>query len=609
MTDAEELALLEQLEREIRASAEAAYEELTQRVINGEPPQKVLKEINERVIGEHKAAFAAALSEVLERSVGSQEAGNWPIGDITLSERLHANAKATALTTAEVIRQHVAAFDQAKTLAMQLYEGYDFNPTELLNPARPSKVLPKYLKRAMKDPGVRSSIVRTLSRIQASTLRTPALRAAYLQAIDDAARGAGAERLKKQLWVAYQEKMRYTANRIATTELHSAYETKKAQGIMADEQLKWVQVKMSAYHPKTDLCDYFSSVNAYGKGPGVYPKGKAPKPTYHPFCRCVIVQRFDLDQEDETKRNAAAESSYLQSLDDKVSARIQRELARAHDSKNPYRVRPLSEIVPSVASAKLASEIVAVATVLPPVSVDRFVPSKTPKEAAKWMMENDVVDFADFGKIRNMDLINDWNQALYNTVKEFPELRKNQKFTGSIQAQYARYYEFAIDRYKLQLQKAGVNPTDEQVKEWYFQYTKRKKVKPNNWAHSWTQNDVHGIALNEIAAAKGDKFINDIIRNVDNNYHPIGCESLKSVVDHEMGHQLDALLDLRGSQEIRSIMNGIDIPKEVSEYATKNTGEFIAECWAEYRNNPYPRKIATEVGELIKRKYADIAGK
>jgi hypothetical protein len=197
----------------------------------------------------------------------------------------------------------------------------------------------------MKDPGVRSSIVRTLSRIQASTLRTPALRAAYLQAIDDAARGAGAERLKKKLWVAYQEKMRYTANRIATTELHSAYETKKAQGIMADSQLKWVQVKMSAYHPKTDLCDYFSSVNAYGKGPGVYPKGKAPKPTYHPFCRCVLVQRFDLDQEDETKRNAAAESSYLQSLDDKVSERIQRELARAHDSKNPYRVRTLSDVI------------------------------------------------------------------------------------------------------------------------------------------------------------------------------------------------------------------------------------------------------------------------
>jgi hypothetical protein len=62
-------------------------------------------------------------------------------------------------------------------------------------------------------------------------------------------------------------------------------------------------------------------------------------------CRCVLVQRFDLDQEDETKRNAAAESSYLQSLDDKVSERIQRELARAHDPKNPYRVRTLSDVI------------------------------------------------------------------------------------------------------------------------------------------------------------------------------------------------------------------------------------------------------------------------
>jgi hypothetical protein len=365
---------------------------------------------------------------------------------------------------------------------------------------------------------------------------------------------------------------------------------------------------MSAYHPKTDLCDYFSSVNSYGKGPGVYPKGKAPKPTYHPFCRCVIVQRFDLDQEEETKRNDSAESSYLHSLDDNVSARIQRELARAHDSKNPYRVMSLSEIVSSGASAKLASESVAVAPVLPPVSVDRFVPSKTPKEAAKWMIDNDVVDFADFGKIRNMDIINDWNQTLYNTVKEFPELRKNQKFTGSIQAQYDRYYGFSIERYKLKLNKAGYNPTDEQVNVWYWKHTKRMRVKPNNWAHSWTQDDVHGIALNEIAAAKGKTFLDDIKRNVDTNYHPIGCDTLKSLVDHEMGHQLDALLDLRGSQEIRSIMNGIDITKEVSGYAKKNTGEFIAECWAEYRNNPYPRKIATEVGELIKRKYAAIAG-
>ena len=87
-----------------------------------------------------------------------------------------------------------------------------------------------------------------------------------------------------------------------------------------------------------------------------------------------------------------------------------------------------------------------------------------------------------------------------------------------------------------------------------------------------------------------------------------------------MGHQLDDLLGLRHMPEVQklfdelvTIKDGVEdfsrITEELSSYAWNNDNtdryaEFIAEAWAEYCNNPSPRKVAQKLGSIIEREYA-----
>ena len=99
---------------------------------------------------------------------------------------------------------------------------------------------------------------------------------------------------------------------------------------------------------------------------------------------------------------------------------------------------------------------------------------------------------------------------------------------------------------------------------------------------------------------------------VESKYHPEGCSTLKSQVDHEIGHMIDASLNLAISNnaQIKSLyqkhMNihsksekHLKMGNILSHYARTDREEFVAEAWAEYRNNPTPRLLATEVGKII----------
>ena len=103
-----------------------------------------------------------------------------------------------------------------------------------------------------------------------------------------------------------------------------------------------------------------------------------------------------------------------------------------------------------------------------------------------------------------------------------------------------------------------------------------------------------------------DQQIESLKYNVETEYHPIGCDTVKSIFDHEIGHQLDSLLSIRSDSEFVAYygeLSRADIKDGLSEYGTKNDGEFIAEAWSEYQNNPNPRAHARFVGDLIMRKY------
>lgn len=234
-----------------------------------------------------------------------------------------------------------------------------------------------------------------------------------------------------------------------------------------------------------------------------------------------------------------------------------------------------------------------------------FVEAKTAKAAGEWAMKNNLVDFADYAGIKP-EVANAWNKSLFDHLQEFPELRANQKFTGTCQAQFARWREIEIERYVERLRLN--NP---QLPAGFdFKSIAEKAVKPmkvsEKYAHSWTQPDVSGVAVNKKYGADPGLFEQLLKRDVSQKWHPIGADTIRSVVDHELGHQLDALLGLQFDSEVVSAYKAAQlkgIKDEVSGYAAKNIKEYIAECWAEICNNPAPRADARAIGEIVRARY------
>lgn len=257
---------------------------------------------------------------------------------------------------------------------------------------------------------------------------------------------------------------------------------------------------------------------------------------------------------------------------------------------------------PPVLAAALAADIAVVESAVS----GGFVPAKTVKEAEKYLVSQDIVDYADFGKIKDVAVVNQWNEALFNTIKEFPELRKNQQFTGSCQAQYKLWHAKAVQDYKQQLIARGYSDADA---AYWANKNVKKPVVTDRWAHSSSRSNFSGIAISEkYAASKAgiEQLYKGLSGSLQAGFHPPGCDTIKSIVDHELGHQLDTLLGLDKDAEVVSLYRqlGSTVKNEVSGYAAKNIKEFIAEAWAEFRNTQQPRAISQRIGGIISARYA-----
>ena len=108
-------------------------------------------------------------------------------------------------------------------------------------------------------------------------------------------------------------------------------------------------------------------------------------------------------------------------------------------------------------------------------------------------------------------------------------------------------------------------------------------------------------------------------KDVATTWSPVGCGSVKSIVDHEIGHWIDHKYNISKDSRIRKLFrayhernedyytlpNGMRVygsqkmGAALSRYANTNAKEFLAEAWAEYRNNPNPRPVAKEVGDIV----------
>lgn len=258
-----------------------------------------------------------------------------------------------------------------------------------------------------------------------------------------------------------------------------------------------------------------------------------------------------------------------------------------------------------------------------PAALKTWKPAKTAKEATRRAVEEGFVDDADFGSI-SAENANALMDSFATHVNEFPELKASKRWFLGTSAGYVKY-EVARQAKQIAEQLKAKYPlaTDEDIAQKLRWHVSKPRVPGKAWAVAWRSrlsNDV-AITVNQRFMSSSESALTQkaLKHNVDAKFHPPGCDTIKSVMDHEMGHQLDFLLGLSDDPRVVSLCaeasrhehpgmrSTIDAKRKMTEnvsaYAFANRREFIAEAWAESRNNPEPRPIAKRLAEIIRSTY------
>lgn len=328
MTPEQERALLAATAAGLDGDAREAFAELLDLIRAGTAPRDAVEQVMAGFADDVAGVLAGALSAVMAQSVGTESALQLRVGTVPLSSRLYAEAGDVAAVVQGVVDRHLRGFAEARALALQLFEGYGFRDpaAEPLKISRRNPALPRYLREALlTDPGLEGEFDRYLARLQVNGLTTPALRAAYsgvLDAIGGLEAGDGQDLLEKRLRVAFYERVRYFAQRIAQTEIHRAFARRQAQELMDDADVEFVQIRRAPGRGEPCICVLYAGRDLYGLGPGVYPKARAPLPPFHPYCRCVVSPRLDLTGRRAQPEDAEADVYFLRSLGLRAGAQV-----------------------------------------------------------------------------------------------------------------------------------------------------------------------------------------------------------------------------------------------------------------------------------------------
>lgn len=244
------------------------------------------------------------------------------------------------------------------------------------------------------------------------------------------------------------------------------------------------------------------------------------------------------------------------------------------------------------------------------------------KQLANLAIYHKLAKNADFGNLDNR-VAQEIVRTIYLTKNEFKDLEMN--FIGSLQARNELFKQKLIETYLDEFKAVNLDRTDEELMPYVLNFVEEdmqlfKKYNETTIAESITvdkpstlfekvlkQNN--GIAINETYGSNYEHFISVKKHEVNIGHKPIGCDTVKATIDHELGHQIDNFLDANRDKVIKDefddfmLMTPERQRNELSVYSAKNIKEFIAECWSEYRNNPECRPIAKKVSERINQIY------
>lgn len=251
-----------------------------------------------------------------------------------------------------------------------------------------------------------------------------------------------------------------------------------------------------------------------------------------------------------------------------------------------------------------------------------FVPAKTIEEADSYAMNVLGIKMASYKGV-DITTANEWNRGLKDTFDRFPELKQNFGFVGECHERNAAMEKALKERY---FDKLIIDYPNENKKELKIQAEKlaNKEMKKHNieqdtLARSFSPPlgdylyNFRGVTINKSYGKNSVDLIELLEQCVHYKYYPIKCDTIRYILDHEVGHQLDVMLSISEQKNIQKLFDSMDnetITNELSQYSWDNRNkkryaEFIAEGWAEYCNNPKPRKVAKEIGQTVERRYAE----
>ena len=205
--------------------------------------------------------------------------------------------------------------------------------------------------------------------------------------------------------------------------------------------------------------------------------------------------------------------------------------------------------------------------------------------------------------------------AVYRTLKKYPALRERMNYFGTLNG-FKNVKDDLFFR---------VNPNCS-----FFVSNMVKNATDNIAIQCRTAFENNGLAVAFITGSPPYIFSGIIIngkslhqQTIINNlefgersgHSPQGCKSVKSVVEHEIGHILDFMLGISNSREYKKFISQYDILQigsNLSKYSVMGNvisdREVVAEAYTEYCNNPAPRSIAKNIGQMIEQKYRKIYG-
>lgn len=324
-------------------------------------------------------------------------------------------------------------------------------------------------------------------------------------------------------------------------------------------------------------------------------------------CRCQVVQVLREDY-------AVSDSDAATKWGDECTHEPKQQIFRFNAGKELKLFPPKHPYYKVPKEAKTVVEQIAVRA---NPATPQFT-AKTIEEATQQFVDKLGVKCALNGfKKKDLAQVKDIFDCVALHFTNYPELRQKIKFVGSINGRVKMLEDVKFH----ELRALYPQMLEEAIRKYARSFARKHAgADSHTYAYSheaFSKYGLNGVAFNSTWA--GDK-VKDALRNdVEHRYHPIGCDTVKSIFDHELGHKLDELLSLYTDPDFLAIYNPAKAKGE--QYITDNLShyaynsrmlgksnyipqkEFIAEAWSEYLNNEKPRPIAVAVGELIKRKY------